>query len=205
MTLLEILLQIHKEIGSHTAMGLSCIPPVFISVGDERQQSAMLDVLDRKAWTEDACIIVDAQADGGPTSGLLAAHSIDLNAHFVVTGCDYPMLATGALIQLMEAHVAAKPAVTCFVNDDGWTEPLLAIWSPSALSSLQQLASSTEASVGPNRAIRLLERVPASENREPHKAGILKIRSRDSSWIINVNTPEEYENVRKVKDTGSRP
>lgn len=49
VTLLEILLQIHKEIESHTAMGLSCIPPVFISVGDERQQSAMLDVLDRKA------------------------------------------------------------------------------------------------------------------------------------------------------------
>lgn len=204
-TLLQILLNVHQALATHytLAADVSWEPPVLISVCDEKQRSDMLNVLAEAAQIENTRIIIDAQPDAGPTSGLLAAQSFDASVHYLVTGCDYPMLTTDSLLQLLKGHVADKPAITCFLNESDWTEPLMAVWSPSALSTLSQIILSSESPVGPNRVIRSLECMRDDECSESYSVGVMKILPMDSSWIVNVNTIEDYERVRRVKNRDS--
>ena len=204
-TILELLLDVHQSLATHQTLhtDVSWEPPVYISVCDENQRSDMLNLLAETAQIENTRVIVDTKPDAGPTSGLLAAHSTDPTTHYLITGCDYPMLTTDALLQLLNGHVARRPAVTCFVNENGWTEPLLAVWTPAALSALYQTTFLSETSVGPNRVVQLLESFRAGERSEPYSAGVLKVRPLLSSWISNVNTPEEYQRMRRPDNHNS--
>jgi molybdopterin-guanine dinucleotide biosynthesis protein A len=110
----------------------------------------------------------------GPAAGLLAAHHYDRNATWMIVACDYPLLDLAALHQLKEAY---EDPITCFVNKDGFSEPLLAIWSSQALQSLVDNVESGRS--GPNYTVK-------------HLKGKL-IRPTEDDWILNTNTPEEWE------------
>jgi len=75
------------------------------------------------------------QENIGPAAGLLAAHAMLPEATFLVLGCDYPLLPPSALQQLSLEYIAP---VTCFVNDSGFAEPLIAVWGPEALERLKE-------------------------------------------------------------------
>ena len=108
----------------------------------------------------------------GPTAGLLAAYHNDPDAHWLVVACDYPLLTHDALRQLYEAY---EESVTCFVNAQGWSEPLLAIWSPTALLKLD--TNVREGSTGPSKVVNALQ-------------GRL-VKAEVESWIKGANTQEE--------------
>jgi hypothetical protein len=79
----------------------------------------------------------ERHGDIGPAAGLLAAHAAHPAATLLVLGCDYPLLPPAALQQLILEY---EPPLTCFVNADGFTEPLIAVWSLEALDALAEEA-----------------------------------------------------------------
>ncbi|KAJ4985438.1 molybdenum cofactor biosynthesis protein C [Stagonosporopsis vannaccii] len=113
----------------------------------------------------------------GPAAGLLAAHQLDPDATWLIVACDFPLLEPAALHQLEETF---EEPVTCFVNKDGFSEPLLAIWSPRALQILSKNVDNGRS--GPSYTVKRL-------------SGKLVVPTEDS-WILNTNTPGEWEDAR---------
>jgi molybdopterin-guanine dinucleotide biosynthesis protein A len=68
----------------------------------------------------------EGDVDIGPAASLLAAHAHDADPHWLVLACDYPLVTVEALRQLREEF---EELVTCFVNRDGFVEPLAAAWA----------------------------------------------------------------------------
>jgi molybdopterin-guanine dinucleotide biosynthesis protein A len=120
----------------------------------------------------------DSTEEIGPAAGLLAAHRHDPDANWLVVACDFPLLEAGALQQLREAF---EPPVTCFVNGEGFAEPLLAIWTPDALRKLAENVGAGRC--GPSWTVKCL--------------GGKGISPVEEVWVVNTNTPEEWEAVRE--------
>lgn len=142
----------------------------------------------------DVDIVVDEMSDAGPSAGLLAAFSLDSTAHWLVTGCDYPLLETVTLQQLWANH-GNDTWTTCFLNDDGFNEPLLAIWSPKALQELQIMAHKqreTGRRIGPSSAIRVFQKGQTDGDQSPK---VVCIRPENDLWIKNVNTPTDWQEI----------
>ncbi len=120
-----------------------------------------------------------SHGDIGPAAGLLAAHAAHPAATLLVLGCDYPLLPPAALQQLILEY---EPPLTCFVNAEGFTEPLIALWSPKALDALS--AEVRAGSNGLNRVVSLL-------------SGKKVMPLRDT-WIAGCNVREEWEEALQV-------
>jgi molybdopterin-guanine dinucleotide biosynthesis protein A len=76
--------------------------------------------------------------------------------------------------QLVESY---EVPATCFKNADGFSEPLLGIWSPSALQTLEENVSSGNS--GPSHTLRRLSSKLIAPMQE--------------EWLTNVNTKEEWK------------
>jgi molybdopterin-guanine dinucleotide biosynthesis protein A len=126
--------------------------------------------------------IFDMQEHGdiGPAAGLLAAHAALPSATLLVLGCDYPLLPPTALQQLILEY---KPPLTCFVNAEGFTEPLIAIWSPEALDVLERNVK--EGRSGLNRVVAMME-------------GVKAIKPLREAWIMGCNTRGEWDEAMQV-------
>ncbi|KAF2810687.1 uncharacterized protein BDZ99DRAFT_347971, partial [Mytilinidion resinicola] len=74
-----------------------------------------------------------ASRQRGPALTIFAAFSFDQRCCWLVIPCDYPFLAAPELRHLRAQY---RDPVTCFKNSQGLTEPLVAMWSPKALSHL---------------------------------------------------------------------
>jgi molybdopterin-guanine dinucleotide biosynthesis protein A len=130
-------------------------------------------------------IILDSPdyGDIGPAAGLLATHAAYPAATVLALGCDYPLLPPAALQQLILEY---KPPLTCFVNAEGITEPLIAIWSPEALDKLKGEVGRGRS--GLNRFMSILEGK--------------KVRPLRESWITGCNTRAQWEEtLRILRDT----
>lgn len=79
--------------------------------------------------------ILDQHGEVGPAAGLLASHEIYPHAKWLVLACHYPLLPPFALQQLILEYQAP---LTCFENESGVVEPLIAIWRPEALKTLKE-------------------------------------------------------------------
>lgn len=168
---------------------------LYISLRDEEQlQSLELDSsklgLTRVQPVYDSAGQSDADHpntdSSGPAAGLLAAYNLSPRTTWLVAGCDYPLLTTAALQQLVQEYV---PPVTCFSNPEGWGEPLLAIWSPAALRQLQENVMRGRS--GPNAVIRSL--------------GAKIIKPKEEDWIFGANTKEEWDiamQMARKRETG---
>jgi molybdopterin-guanine dinucleotide biosynthesis protein A len=141
-----------------------------------RDESAYISSADNSTLTAIKLKIItdDATQDIGPAAGLLAAHNYDEDATWLVIACDYPLLQAAAVSQLINSY---KEPVTCFKNGDGFSEPLLGIWSPQALRSLKDNVAIGR--LGPSNTLKRLDGnliVPANEE-----------------WLVNVNTKQEWQ------------
>lgn len=119
-------------------------------------------------------ILDESTQDIGPAAGLLAAHRYDPSVTWLIVACDFPLLDPAALRQLVGAY---EDPVTSFVNRDGFSEPLFALWSPLALKSLRENVESGRS--GPNYTVKRLK-------------GKLIAPAQDT-WIFNTNIREEWE------------
>jgi hypothetical protein len=90
-------------------------------------------------------IIFDASGvDIEPAAGLLAAHPL-----CIILGSGHPLLSPTALQQLVLEYQAP---VTCFSNEGGFSQPLIAVWGPAVLLKLKYNVESW--SNGLNNAIQ---------------------------------------------------
>ncbi|PMD17190.1 hypothetical protein NA56DRAFT_708070 [Hyaloscypha hepaticicola] len=78
--------------------------------------------------------IFDEQEDIGSAAGLLAAHSLHPDTKWLVLSCEYPFLPPPALQQLILEY---QSPVTCFANETGLAQPLVAIWDSEVLEKLR--------------------------------------------------------------------
>ncbi|KAK5065339.1 hypothetical protein LTR84_001177 [Exophiala bonariae] len=138
----------------------------------------------------------DRIPDHGPASGLIRAHELDPKAHWLVTGCDYPLLEVETLLALISEHLDVEKAITCFSNFEGWNEPLLAIWSPTALSRMQDLSQKASA-IGPNRVIREYATTEAHVvSKDAFCYGVHIIKPAKESWLRSTDTKADWEAVQ---------
>lgn len=148
---------------------------VYISVKDQDQESRL--VLDSRY---DVCIIRDedlfeshpAYRDIGPACGLLSSYHHGKMAHWLILACDYPLVVGEALQQLKDEY---EEPVTCFMNEEGFSEPLIALWSPSALQKLEENVQ--KGMTAPSRTVKLLRGKT--------------IGPRCSEWLQGTNNPKE--------------
>jgi molybdopterin-guanine dinucleotide biosynthesis protein A len=119
----------------------------------------------------------DTDQDIGPAAGLLAAYRTDPTATWLIVACDYPILCAAAVRQLVDDY---EPPVTCFKNAEGFSEPLLAIWSPYALEQLRINVETGRS--GPSFTVKKLN-------------GKLIVPG-DGRWLMNANTKEEWEKAK---------
>jgi molybdopterin-guanine dinucleotide biosynthesis protein A len=126
--------------------------------------------------------ILDIQKYGdiGPAGGLLAAHATHPCATLLVVGCDYPLLPPSALQQLILEY---EPPLTCFVNSEGFTEPLIALWSPEALDVLERNVK--EGRSGLNGVVGMME-------------GVKLVKPLRETWIMGCNTRHEWDKAMRV-------
>ena len=99
-----------------------------------------------------------------------------LRLTWLVVACDYPLLTHDALRQLYEAY---EEPITSFVNAEGWCEPLLEIWGPTALSKLAD--NVREGSKSPTKVVKELQRRLKKPQVE--------------SWIQGASTKEERADI----------
>jgi molybdopterin-guanine dinucleotide biosynthesis protein A len=72
---------------------------------------------------------VDDSGELGPAGGLLAAFGVDARAPWLVVACDYPY-ANEVAVRHLAYHGGA------FLSDDGFPDPLFALWTPAMMKAL---------------------------------------------------------------------
>ncbi|GAM91375.1 hypothetical protein ANO11243_094250 [Dothideomycetidae sp. 11243] len=147
---------------------------IYISFHDQ-QQRARADVPSDCQYQ----IVYDQLSEVGPAAGLLSAYSTDTEAYWVVLACDYPLMSRLELSRLF--HKFEEP-VTCFENLEGFVEPLIGIWSPSALRMLVENVRHGHCS--PTKAFRQLR-----------GKTVLPLNPQS---LLNVNTPAEWEGALQL-------
>lgn len=148
---------------------------IYMSLHDTTQEQQLA-----RDGNTDLNIFFDT-GDSGPADGLLAAHQAHPGAHWLVLACDYPLVSAQDLKQLRDAYEAP---VTCFLNAEGWLEPLIGLWSPQALSKLKENVQ--RGITGPNRTVKML-------NGKGIRAG------REAS-LFNANTLDEWATALRLDD-----
>ena len=111
----------------------------------------------------------------GPFGAIASAFQEDPNAAWLVLACDLPAVNRSVINLLLQERDSSKYA-TCFHNPEtGFPDPLLTIWEPKAYMRLLEflaLGYSCPRKVLINSVVK-------------------KIFQEDSSFLRNVNTPEE--------------
>lgn len=173
---------------------------IYISTRSEAQRLEIEVLLATQKLPQDMELtyVMDHLADSGPVAGLLAAYLHDSAQSWLVTGCDYPFISTDSLQRLYASHNMHHAAITCFVNEEGFTEPLLAIWTPPALRLLDEMskvARSEGYRLGPNKIVQTFQqRQPArSDSSYEYEAAVNIVKPQRSLELVNINTPIDWQ------------
>lgn len=108
--------------------------------------------------------------NNGPISGLLSALKFYPNASFFLLGCDYPYVSNESLKILNDTFLETNKSVCYINNENGYLEPLVAIYSSEDLKKLFQFWQSKQTSLR-----HFLESINPLILPAPHKNDILSI------------------------------
>jgi molybdopterin molybdotransferase len=147
-----------------------------VAVSARPDQAASL----RERLPVECAIICDRIIDHGPASALLAAYEEDPTATWLAFAVDFPLAPLVAFERLLAAH--ARHSLTCYENDDGFLEPLFAIWTPALLARLREQVFGGNDS--PSYAIRTARKL------DPDSVAVVK--PGEATWLLNTNTPEQW-------------
>jgi molybdenum cofactor guanylyltransferase len=175
-----------------------CPEGVLISVRDEQQLDRIRQLVDNTRLPSGTQYIFDKPGrDIGPAAGLLAAYHERPGATFVVLAVDFPLVTEQALENLIRGHeeqssCASTPSpVTCFMHtSDGTPEPFMSIWTPVALEILKENVESGR-KTGPCYSAKQAWKLRTEGVGMSEGHGL--IRPADDRWLINTNTPEEWQ------------
>jgi molybdopterin-guanine dinucleotide biosynthesis protein A len=197
-SLLHYISRVHRDLSQDPVFAKHFSRPITVSVRDETQRNQLQDYMAGNDILKNATLVVDTEVNVGPSAGLLSAHRHDPEAHWIVTGCDYPRLTSAALHQLVYQHITRSPAITCFVNASGINEPLLAVWSPNSLAALRELLLQNPRA-GPSTVIRDLTQQSREEDCKGSdcRSGVKKVIPEHGEWIVDVNTTQDWQKVQR--------
>jgi molybdopterin-guanine dinucleotide biosynthesis protein A len=123
-----------------------------------------------------------------PLNGILSAFHYEAEYAWLTVPVDMPNISAETISYLIPNRDNSKSA-TCFYDSEGENpEPLLTIWEPQARPQLFNFFNQGE--VSPRKF--LLEN------------DVCLLKSPNSEWLLNVNTPEEFEAFRKQQLKGDR-
>ncbi|BCS54575.1 formate dehydrogenase accessory sulfurtransferase FdhD [Geobacter sp. SVR] len=128
----------------------------------------------------------DIHTDFGAMAGLHAGLAASSTGRIFVAACDMPSLNPDLIRLLCAADPGAEAVVP--VNEEGLREPLHAVYSRSALATLEETIAQGERSI-----LTLLDRLESRLVTPEEYAGIAEAERSFS----NVNTPEEYERLTR--------
>lgn len=170
-----------------------CAGGVLISARDAAQRTRLRALVPDQTLPEEVQYVLDAPGkDVGPAAGLLAAHAARPAESFLVLAIDFPLATSAALSELVDAHngTPGNPPVTCYMHtNDGNPEPFMSVWGLTALECLRKNVESS-GKTGPCFSARQAwKEHDAVGIREGH--GL--VRPRDERWLVNTNTPEQWE------------
>ena len=122
-------------------------------------------------------------ADQGPIGGILSAMKKYPEVNWLVVACDLPFITDETIQTLLRYRNPDKIATAFISNQDALPEPLCAIWEKHAFAPIMKLFK--EGTHCP-RKILIKSNTQLLKQTNPH-------------WLDNINTPQEYEQVRKNK------
>lgn len=178
---------------------------VTLSVSNDAQRNEIKDLLQKyeAEMPSDLSIsyVRDSQAGSGPASGLTAAWRLDPHAHWLVTGCNHPLISKAALEALRMEHHKSRRAVTCFLTPEDHDESFLALWTTEALMRLSEAAEHSD-NFQPRTVLKLLETEDNKESTredddKEYTIGVARTKPADDYWITNVDIPEDWARVEK--------
>lgn len=146
-----------------------------------------ISIREDKELATSHALIQDEFLGLGPLSGLLTAFKQQPDAAWLTVACDQPALDASVIQQLLDERDPSRLA-TCFHNPDtGFPEPLLTIWEPRAYPILLQW----------------LARGYSCPRKVLINSDVKEIVVSDHSFMLNVNTPEEYTAFKARQATAS--
>jgi molybdopterin-guanine dinucleotide biosynthesis protein A len=128
--------------------------------------------------------ILDGSPERGPLMGILTGMRVARHSVVAVCGCDYPFLsatAFGGMIERMDEVDAVVP------RQDGFPQPIHAVYAVSLIEPIVAYLATGQGSI--NRFLRTV-RVRWIDEDE------WETFDPESRSLINVNTPEEWQQIR---------
>jgi molybdopterin-guanine dinucleotide biosynthesis protein A len=118
----------------------------------------------------------------GPLAGILSAMKQYPDADWLVVACDLPFI-TGETIQTLLDHRDPRKIATAFISThDSLPEPLCAIWEKHGFGPMLKLFK--EGTHCPRKILI--------------KSNAHLLKQTDPHWLDNINTPQEYEQIRSI-------
>ncbi|WP_210465314.1 NTP transferase domain-containing protein [Rufibacter roseolus] len=117
----------------------------------------------------------------GPFGAILSAFREQPDAAWLVVACDLPLLDAKTLQHLIENRAVSAIATTFESPHDGFPEPLITIWEPK--SYLVLLSFLAQGYTCPRKVLR--------------NSPIHMLKPLNPDALINVNTPQEVEEVKQ--------
>jgi len=119
--------------------------------------------------------VEDAAPGQGPLAGILAGLKAAKNEVCAVLACDIPDIDVGFLAGLIAKTQGFDIVVP--VSSGGFFEPLFAVYRRSVIPEIEVLVQAGDFSI-----LTLFDRCRTR-----------KVRLKDSGWLRNLNTPEDYK------------
>lgn len=124
--------------------------------------------------------IIDSLPSEGPISGMLSAFRTYPQVNWLVVACDLPYVNRENLLPLIEKYREDVIATSYYNLEQNFPEPLCAIYTPNALPIFEKFYGE-----GLKCPVKILARSNCQLLPPP-----------STETTTNINTPEEYENVR---------
>jgi molybdopterin-guanine dinucleotide biosynthesis protein A len=121
-------------------------------------------------------------SDHGPLGGILSAMKEHPQSDWLVIACDLPFVTDETIKTLFTLRDPNKTATAFISTQDGLPEPLCAIWEAHAYNSILKLF---------NEGMHCPRKVLINTNAH-------LLNQKDPRWLENINTPQEYEQIKKA-------
>ena len=120
-------------------------------------------------------------AGRGPLSGILSAMKTFPKADWLVVACDLPLI-TDKTLKVLMINRDPQQIATAFISaQDGLPEPLCAVWEGHGYGRIMELF---------NTGIHCPRKILIKSNAR-------MIPQDDPHWLDNVNTPQDYQEIKK--------
>jgi len=122
-------------------------------------------------------------ANQGPLGGILSAMKEHPQVSWLIVACDLPNINEEALQTLLKNRDPKKIASAFISTQDSLPEPLFAVWEGHAFEPILKLF---------NEGIHCPRKILIKSN-------TALLEQKNPQWLDNINTPQEFEKLKKIK------